>query len=90
MQYQSIGASSSSVSNHYSYLLKSIWKAKIPSKVKVFTWKVSQGTLLTKSNLAKKEVRLELKCATCNGAMETEGHVFRECSFVTAMWFASL
>lgn len=57
--------------------------------MKVFTWKVSQGTLLTKSNLAKKEVRLKLECAACNGAMETEGHVFRECSFVRAMWVAS-
>lgn len=44
---------------------------------------------MTKSNLAKKEVRLELECAACNGVMETEGHVFRECSFVRAMWFAS-
>lgn len=32
---------------------------------------------MTKSNLAKKEVRLELECAAYNGDMETEGHVFR-------------
>ena len=31
-----------------------IWKAKLPYKLKIFTWLVEQGAVLTKSNMVKR------------------------------------
>ena len=32
-----------------------IWKAKIPYKIKIFTWLVEQGAVLTKDNMVKRK-----------------------------------
>jgi hypothetical protein len=32
------------------------WKAKIPLKVQIFMWLIQQEAILTKDNLAKKEL----------------------------------
>jgi hypothetical protein len=36
---------------------KKILKAKIPLKVKIFMWLIQQEAILTKDNLAKKELQ---------------------------------
>ncbi|TQD80283.1 hypothetical protein C1H46_034181 [Malus baccata] len=67
VQSPSLSASTSnSDGNSYTKLWRSVWKAKIPPKVKVFVWKASQSILPTKVNLAKKGVSLEvgLRCVT--------------------------
>jgi hypothetical protein len=33
---------------------KSIWKAKVPEKVKIFMWLVAQKAILTKDNMLRK------------------------------------
>ena len=51
-----------SVHSMYSALLdvrvlpinKSVWKLKIPLKVKIFIWLLHRGVILTKDNLAKR------------------------------------
>ncbi|KAM1229134.1 hypothetical protein ACFX13_008346 [Malus domestica] len=79
VQSTSAGASSSEGSNAFSPLWKAIWRAKIPPKVKNFTWKISQNIIPTKVNLVRKGVHLDMECWACSGHPETDGHVFQHC-----------
>ena len=42
------------IDTHPPFRHKSIWKLKIPLKIKIFLWFLQRGVLLTKDNLAKK------------------------------------
>lgn len=79
MQSNTVGASTSEGSNACSPLWKSIWRAKIPHKVKIFTRKLSHDVMSTKFNLARKRVHLEIKCGACSEYLKMNGHVFKEC-----------
>lgn len=39
----------------YGQNFKKIWKAKMPLKIKIFMWLVSQDAILTKDNLCKRK-----------------------------------
>jgi hypothetical protein len=54
---------------------KMIWKAKIPLKIKIFMWLVSQNVILTKDNLVKRKWKGSNSCAFCN-ENESSQHLF--------------
>ena len=41
------------MNDHTPYLRKYLWKLKIPLKIKIFMWFLSNKVLLTKDNLVK-------------------------------------
>jgi hypothetical protein len=43
------------MNGHATYLRKYLWKLKIPLKIKIFMWFMSNKVLLTKDNLAKRK-----------------------------------
>jgi hypothetical protein len=43
------------MNGHTVYLQKYLWKLKIPLKIKIFMWFLSNKVLLTKDNLAKRK-----------------------------------
>jgi hypothetical protein len=43
------------MNGHIVYLMKYLWKLKIPLKIKIFMWFLSNKVLLTKDNLAKRK-----------------------------------
>jgi hypothetical protein len=64
--------------DHTPYLRKYLWKVKIPLKIKIFMWFMSNKVLLTKDNLAKHHWNGCTKCVFC-GEQETIQHLFIEC-----------
>jgi hypothetical protein len=46
------------MNDHTRFLRKYLWKIKIPLKIKIFMWFLSNKMLLTKDNLAKKMDRM--------------------------------
>jgi hypothetical protein len=62
----------------YGPSFKMIWKAKIPLKIKIFMWLVSQNVILTKDNLIKRRWKGNSSCAFCS-ENENGGHLFFEC-----------
>lgn len=42
------------MSDHTPYLRKYLWKVKVPLKIRIFMWFLSNKVLLTKDNLAKR------------------------------------
>ncbi|KAL0314573.1 UNVERIFIED_CONTAM: putative mitochondrial protein [Sesamum angustifolium] len=70
-----------SSSNLASPVWKTIWKANVPSKIRVFIWKVAHNALPTGRNLLQK-LRFEpLACPLCCSEDEDVEHVFLRCPF---------
>jgi hypothetical protein len=64
---------------------KSIWKLKIPLKIKIFLWYLQKGVILTKDNLAKKNWTGSQKCCGCN-INESIDHLFLDCPYARMVW----
>lgn len=62
-----------------------LWKTKIPLKIKIFMWLVKEGKILTKDNLAKKGWSGNMTCQFCN-LVETIDHLFVTCPVISAIW----
>jgi hypothetical protein len=66
---------------------KSLWKMKIPLKIKVFTWYLRRGVILTKDNLLRRNWHGSSKCCFCPHD-ETINHLFFQCRFARSIWSA--
>ena len=56
-----------------------IWKAKVPNKVKIFSWRACQNIFPTQDNLVRKRVTEDARCCFFQRATETILHVLWEC-----------
>jgi hypothetical protein len=73
------------MNGHTVYLRKYLWKIKIPLKIKIFMWFLSNKVLLTKDNLAKRKWNGCQKCCFCDST-ETVNHLFIACPFIQMVW----
>ena len=64
---------------------KSLWKLKLPLKVKVFLWFLHWGVILTKDNLVREHWHGNEKCCYCSNN-ETIQHLFFECHMARLIW----
>lgn len=53
---------------------KTLWKLKIPNKVKVYGWKACCNILFTRANLAQKQINKDNYCEVCKNHPETKIH----------------
>jgi hypothetical protein len=63
----------------------SVWKAKIPLKIKIFLWYLRTGVVLTKDNLVKRHWKGCTKCCFC-AEQETIQHLFFDCPTAQLVW----
>lgn len=77
---------SSSCSSLQERQWKSFWKAKIPSKIKHYGWKLYHNILPTLSNLINKGMDINFLCLMCRSKPETAEHLFWECTFAKGIW----
>jgi hypothetical protein len=63
------------LNGHTRYLCKYLWKIKISLKIKIFMWFVSKKVLLTRDNLAKRNLNGNTKCSFCDAEKSVE-HLF--------------
>ena len=66
---------------------KQLWKMKVPLKIKIFSWYLRRGVILTKDNLAKRNWQGSTKCVLCHHD-ENIMHLFFQCSFARSIWAA--
>lgn len=59
--------------------LASIWKHKVPPKVKNMIWRVCRGCLLTQARLLDKGVNCSSMCVMCEESYEDVSHVLFDC-----------
>jgi hypothetical protein len=70
-------------------ILQEIWKSdKIPPRVQVFGWRLMRGALATGTRAAMRSKNINPKCIRC-GNIEDDFHLFFDCKFTQAVWFAS-
>lgn len=83
-------AESSNGEESYGSLRKELWKARVPPKVKMCIWRIAWNILPTRSNLSRRGVVCEHGYLKCAAEVESSYHVFVECPYAIAVWFASL
>ena len=47
-----------------------IWKARVPNKIRIFSWRACHNILPTKDNLVKRRVLEDARCCFCHKADE--------------------
>lgn len=62
-----------------------IWKGKIPEKIKIFLWLLTNDAILTKDNLLKRKWQGDARCMFCE-ENETIDHLFFQCPVAKAIW----
>ena len=65
---------------------KSIWKLKVPGKIKHFLWKACTNSLPTKENLLKWKILQESGCPCCSSDSELVMHAIWSCSCIKMVW----
>nr|KAJ0226440.1 hypothetical protein LSAT_V11C100039230 [Lactuca sativa] len=62
------------------------WNYLIPGKLNILAWRICHGKLPSMVNLLKLGISLSNLCKMCNGAPETEEHVFVDCPVAHEVW----
>ena len=66
-----------------------MWKLSLPTKVKIFLWRVCTDTLPTRVKLHTHGVSLEVSCGVCHGPSEDMNHIFLSCPVAIQSWALS-
>ncbi|XP_060968504.1 uncharacterized protein LOC133036050 [Cannabis sativa] len=74
--------------HHEKECWKKLWKLKTHPRHALLMWKTMSGCLPLKANLGFLQAH-DRMCALCNTTLESEVHLFWECSFARALWFQS-
>ncbi|KAL2921850.1 hypothetical protein RDABS01_013341 [Bienertia sinuspersici] len=82
----SMGLDGRSTCNSWKYL----WKMHIPSKWKVFLWKLIWNALPLHTNLLRRGVQAASFFPFSEGCEETNEYLFRDCTVVRYVWSASI
>jgi hypothetical protein len=65
---------------------KSVWKAKVPSRVAFFVWTAALGKILTTENLKKRRVTILDWCCMCKSSGESVNHLLVHCPVAWELW----
>jgi hypothetical protein len=60
---------------------KNLWKIKVPPKVRVFWWRVSNDYMPSRANLHRRHIEPGEICETCGATTETTFHALIECTY---------
>ncbi|KAA3486687.1 reverse transcriptase [Gossypium australe] len=72
--------------NIYGDFYKKLWKIEVPSKMKIFIWKLSWNYIASKVNMFNRRLVNSRFCPRCGGDGETLNHIFRECPVSAEVW----
>ncbi|XP_058766261.1 uncharacterized protein LOC131639833 [Vicia villosa] len=84
--------SSPPLNNTSMVMFECLWKTKVPSSILFFGWRIIWNRLLTKTNLFKRRVLLDINmlfCPLCRGVDEDLDHIFLLCP-VSRIWWLKL
>ncbi|KAA3451486.1 reverse transcriptase [Gossypium australe] len=72
--------------NIYGDFYRKLWKIEIPSKMKIFIWKLSWNYIASKVNMFNRRLVNNRLCPRCGGDDETLNHIFHECPVSAEIW----
>ena len=65
---------------------RSLWKLRVPNKIKVFAWRALYDILPTRENLARRRIVTDGTCELCQRENESVFHALWECSVAKGVW----
>ncbi|RVW17733.1 putative ribonuclease H protein [Vitis vinifera] len=65
---------------------RSIWVARVPTKVAFFVWEATWGKVLTLDRLQRRGLQLPNRCFLCGCEEESVNHILIHCTVVRALW----
>jgi hypothetical protein len=72
--------------NDLSFLGKSIWRVKAPTRVAFFVWSAAMGKILTHDNLRKRNVVVIEWCCMCKKNEDSIDHLLLHCEVACDLW----
>lgn len=65
-----------------------VWRTKLPTKIKFFSWLLHHGRLNTRASLFHRNIKTleESYCERCSGVLETDTHIFILCPAAKEFW----
>ncbi|KAA3482988.1 reverse transcriptase [Gossypium australe] len=85
---QSLDPTVYALQNIYRDFYRKLWQIEIPTKIKIFIWKISWNYLTNRVNMACRRLANSRICPRCGGGDESMNHLFRECPVTMEMWRA--
>ncbi|XP_057803521.1 uncharacterized protein LOC131018835 [Salvia miltiorrhiza] len=64
----------------------SLWKLKVPPKVRNFLWRAGRNNLPTKDKLFSRGITVGGECVLCRTGFENLWHLFFQCPFADECW----
>jgi hypothetical protein len=65
---------------------KRIWKVKVPSKIRIFAWRLARSSLPTGELREHRHMASSAVCPVCNAAIDTWRHSLLDCHMARAVW----
>lgn len=65
---------------------KQLWQLKVPSKIKIFGWRVLHGDIPCKGVLANRHIENSSSCPACHGGCEDIKHLLFTCNRAKEIW----
>ncbi|RVW19587.1 hypothetical protein CK203_115953 [Vitis vinifera] len=65
---------------------RSIWVARVPTKVAFFAWEATWGKVFTLDRLQRRGLQLPNRCFLCRCEEESVNHILIHCTVVRALW----
>jgi hypothetical protein len=70
-------------------LWKKLRKTKVPSKLRIFAWRLVRASLPTGQERARRHMAMSEACSVCNAATDSWRHSLLECNMASAVWSLS-
>lgn len=67
-------------------ILRRLWGAEVPPKVRVFAWRLYHAALPVMENLHARHMVVERPCFRCKRENQRVSHAIRSCFYVTEVW----
>jgi hypothetical protein len=63
-----------------------LWKVKVPSKLRIFAWRLARSSLPTGETQAKRHMATTAVYLVCNSATDTWIHSLLDCQMAKSVW----
>ena len=64
----------------------SLWNVKIPSKVRIFVWRLAHTSIPTGALKHERKMAVSPVCSICNDALDTWRHSLMNCRMARCVW----
>jgi hypothetical protein len=68
---------------------KKLWKTKVPSKLRIFAWRLARSSLPTGQERMRRHMATSDVCPICNAASDSWRHSLLDCNMARAVWSLS-